>query len=88
MWFKKTCKCKHAYENLGIFYKEIFTQYRNWFDEINVYKRNRCKICGHIEDTLLSSEKFMPELYEGRDGRKDEYIKHLKNKGCKLEIDI
>lgn len=86
LWFKK--KCEHEYENIGTFYKEIFTEYINCFDRIDVYERNRCKICGNIEDTLLSSEKFMPELHEGRDSRKDKYIKHLIDKGYKLEIDL
>lgn len=87
MWFKK--KCKHEFENLGMFYKEIFTEYINRFDKVNVYRKERCRLCGCTQDVLVSSEEFMPELHKGRDNRKDEYIKHLRNnKGLKLEIDL
>lgn len=88
MLFKKKYKHEHEFENLGLFYKERLTEYRNCFDEIKVYRKEQCRLCGCIQDVLLSSEEFIPELYEGRDDRKDSYIKHLIDRNIKLEIDL
>lgn len=81
-------RCRHEYETLGVFYKEYLTQYTNCFDVISVYRKERCQKCGEINNVLLSSESFVPELYNRRDIRKDDYIKHLKGKGIGLEIDL
>ena len=82
-------KCDHEYTTVGIFYKEIPTEYRNCFDEVNVYRKCRCKKCGQIDDILWSQEKFQPEMYE-RSSRvqKDGYITYLHTKGIGLEIDL
>ena len=79
-------QCKHDYEFIGNFYKEEFTEYRNRFDKINVYSKERCKKCGHIQNVLLLSEEFMPQLHEGRE--KDDYIEFLRDRGVKLEIEL
>lgn len=82
-------KCQHDYEIIGTFYKEHFTEYTNCFDTIDVYRKERCKKCNHIKNTLLSSESFMPQLHEGREERKDKYIKFLREfKDIKLEIEL
>lgn len=89
MWFKKKRKtqevCQHSYDYLGRFYKETFADLLNSFDHIDVYEKYRCRLCGNIKDTLLSSEKFVSELKNGKD-KKDAYIKYLVDNGCKLEI--
>lgn len=83
-------KCKHEYETLGMFYKEIFTEYRNCFDAIVVYRRERCKKCGDINDVYISSKNFPPELYykDYTREQKDKYIEHLTRKDIGLEIDL
>lgn len=85
-FFKR--KCKHDYEKIGLFYKEYLTEYRNAFDSVVAYRKERCKKCGNIINVPLAREFFMPELHKGRDERKDEYIKYLRGKGYKLEIDL
>lgn len=80
-------KCKHEYEELGMFYKEYFTEYSNCFDTIVVYRKERCKKCGDINDIQISSETFLPEKHYTRN-RKNAYIKILANKNIGLEIDL
>lgn len=87
MFFKKKA-CNHNYEVVGYYYKEYFTEYTNAFDEVNAYKRLRCKLCGEIKNILLSSEDFMPQLHKGREKRRDDYIKHLMDKGVQQEIEM
>ena len=84
--FKK--KCQHEYELIGYFYKEYLTEYKNVFDEVNAYKRLKCKKCGEISDVLLSSEKFEPQLYKGREKRREDYIQKLKNMGFRQEVEL
>lgn len=82
-------KCHHEYKTVGVFYKEIPTEYKNCFDEINVYRKDYCQKCGRIDDILLSSEKFQPEMYDYCSRReKDVYIMYLRKKGIGLEIDL
>lgn len=84
--FKK--KCRHEYELVGYFYKEILTEYKNCFDSVNAYKRLKCKKCGETSDALLSSEKFEPQLHKGREKRREDYIQKLKNMGFSQEIEL
>lgn len=84
--FKK--KCQHEYDLIGYFYKEYLTKYTNAFDEVNAYKRLKCKKCGEISDVLLSSEKFNPQLYKGREKRKEDYIQKLENVGFRQEVEL
>ena len=81
-------KCEHQFEIIGYFYKEHLTEYRNCFDEVMAYKRMKCGKCGKVSDVLLSSEKFEPQLYRGREKRRDDYIIKLKNMGFRQEIEI
>lgn len=81
-------KCQHEYELVGYFYKEYLTEYANCFDSVNAYKRLKCEKCGDIADVLLSAEKFMPQLYKGREMRRENYILKLKNMGFKQEVEL
>lgn len=81
-------KCRHQFEAVGYFYKEYLTEYTNCFDEVNAYKRLKCEKCGEVSNVLLSSEKFNPQLHEGREKRRDDYILKLKNMGFKQEVEI
>lgn len=81
-------KCQHEYELVGYFYKEYFTEYTNCFDSVCAYAKFRCKKCCEFSNHLLSKEEFLPQLHEGRESRREDYIKHLKNEGFKQEIDI
>lgn len=81
-------KCQHEYDLIGYFYKEYLTEYTNVFDEVNAYKRLKCKKCGEISDVLLSSEKFEPQLHKGREKRREDYIQKLKNMGFKQEVEL
>lgn len=87
MIFRKAI-CEHQYSNVGRYYKEILTEYRNCFDMIVVYQRKKCNKCGVIKDMEISVERFLPELYETRDKRKDGYIKLLRHKGIYTEIEM
>lgn len=78
----------HEYESVGYFYKEHYTEYRNDFDQINAYQKYRCKTCEKIMDVLLSSESFLPEMYEHKRDYKDKYIQYLKSNGFKSEIEL
>ena len=84
--FKK--KCQHEYELIGYFYKEYLTEYKNVFDEVNAYKRLKCKKCGEISNILLSSEKFLPQLHKGREKRREDYIQKLKNMEFRQEVEL
>lgn len=81
-------KCKHEWSVIGLFYKENLTQYRNYFDKVEVYQKHFCCKCCQYKDELISIEFFMPELYHGRDERKTEYIQKLNKKGILDEIDL
>jgi len=81
-------KCVHDLENVGYYYKEIRTKYRNEFDRINAYYRKRCKKCGKIMDVLVSSEQYMPQMYYGREPEMDRYVEHLKDKNFVMEVDL
>ena len=85
--FKRFRECEHEYHTVGKFYKEYLTEYKNSFDSIKAYVKRECKKCSCTTDVLLSSEEFVPELYHGRDERKEEYIKHLTDLGFTSEID-
>lgn len=82
-------KCKHEYTTVGLFYKEIPTEWVNCFDKINVYKKCRCKKCGRIDDILLTSEEFQPEIVDHSSRvKKDGYMAYLRTRGIGLEIDL
>lgn len=84
----KKKKCEHKWELVGYYYKEYFTEYKNSFDEICAYAKFRCSKCQKFSDHLLSKEEFMPQLHEGRERRKSDYILKLENMGFKQEIEL
>ncbi len=81
-------KCKHEYELVGDYYKESFTGYTNSFDEVNTWRKFRCKKCGEFRNQLLTIEKFNPQLDRGREPRREEYISKLIGLGFKLEVEL
>lgn len=85
----KKCLCRHDYELIGFFYKESLSKYKNAFDEVKVYKKYKCSKCSKINNVLVSTEEFPPELHHftGR-FEKIDYIYALKKKGIKQEVDL
>lgn len=81
-------KCNHEYVLIGDCYKERLTEYRNCFDKVVVFRKFKCKKCGEFYNELLSTEEFEPQLYHGREKRKDDYILKLINMGFKQEIEL
>lgn len=86
MWLNT--KCNHKFVGVGLFYKETFTEYVNRFDQVVVYKKSKCSVCGKTVNTALTWEDFLPQLHKGREARRDEYIKKLKAKGIVDEVDL
>lgn len=85
----KKCLCRHHYEPIGFYYKESLSLYRNAFDKVKVYKKYVCIKCLKINDMLVSTEEFAPELYScGGMFEKIDYIHALKKKGIKQEVDL
>lgn len=89
--FKRLKKrlCLHDYEPIGLFYKESLSKYRNDFDKVNVYKKCKCKKCSKIDNVLVSTEEFAPELYNcGGKLEKIDYKYDLKKRGIRPEVDL
>lgn len=80
--------CEHEWGIVGYFYKESLTEYKNSFDNVSAYSKFRCKKCGTFSDHLLSQEDFLPQLHNGREWRKDDYISKLENMGFKQEVEL
>lgn len=87
MIFKKK-KCDHEYELVGDYYKELLTEYKNCFDKVITCSKLRCKKCGEITNVLLTTEEFNPQLHNGREKRRDDYITKLKNMGFVQEVEL
>ena len=85
----KKCLCLHNYEPIGLFYKERLSKYEDGLDKVNVYKKCKCSKCSKINNVLVSTEEFAPELYKcsGKLGKID-YIYDLKKRGVKQEVDL
>lgn len=91
MWpFKtKIIHCSHDFsKRLGFFYKETLSEDPNGFDRISVYVRYECTKCGERKNEFLGADEYVPELYQKRDPKKDEFIKELISFGCVPECGI
>lgn len=70
--FKIKKKCNHHFsEKIGLFYKEHLSQYRNCFDNIEVYMRYKCPKCGEYRDVRLGSQSFSPEMFYPSENKKN-----------------
>lgn len=81
-------KCEHKIKPIGTYYKEELTEYRNCFDFITVYSVGVCKLCDKKVHSVITKEHFLPELHEGRDRRKIDYIQMLSKRGILTEIEM
>ena len=84
----KKCLCRHHYEPIGFYYKESLSLDKNAFDKVKVYHKYVCIKCLKINDMLVSTEEFAPELYFCGRLEKINYISNLKKKGVKQEVDL
>ena len=89
-WFKKKKiveKHIHNYiKSIGKYYKLYRTSYKNCFDNVIIYERRQCQ-CGAYKDICISSNEFLPSLYEDDSEEKD-FIKDIKKNGIKEEYEL
>lgn len=86
--FKTKKICNHHFtEKVGLFYKEHLSQYRNCFDNVEVFIRYQCCKCGEYKDVLLGHQQFCPEMFYD-DIEKKQYIKKIRSQGFVMEYEL
>ena len=90
LWFKKkeiiprhTC---YLNKSLGKYYKLYRTSYRNCFDNVRIYERKQCE-CGAYRDICISSNEFLPSLFNSASEEK-EFIQEIKKNGINEEYEL
>lgn len=90
MFFRKN-KHVHEYYNVGIFYKENLTRWKDRLDFVEIYRMSICSKCGDkkIEKQALAERNFMPECLNHENRReREKYTSYLSEKGIPSETEI
>lgn len=62
------------------------TSYRNSFDNVRIYERKQCQ-CGAYTDICISSNEFLPSLYNCDFPEKD-FIEEIRQQDIKEEYEL